>query len=231
VDRIETARLILRPFAAVDAPRAHRVYSDPQVMRYVATGPMEDIGVTERLLYDYDIHQQMHGYSFWAVVERATGELIGDAGLYRTPTGEVELGYTLGLPWWGRGFATEAAGAWVDAAFDSLDIDEVVALAEPANHASLHVLEKLGMHRTGERLAFGRPHAVYRRGRASQFSYRETRDGLVLVSWKGRVVTRLAGRGARKLLDRVRDASPERVQLELARATGNFKHGNERRSR
>ena len=170
MDRIETARLILRPFAAADAPRAHRVYSDPQVMRYVATGPMEDIGVTERLLYDYDIHQEMNGYSFWAVIERATGELIGDAGLYRTPAGEVELGYTLGLPWWGRGYATEAAGAWIDTAFNTLGIDEVVALAEPANHASLHVLEKLGMHRTGERIAFGRPHAVYRRGRASQFT-------------------------------------------------------------
>jgi RimJ/RimL family protein N-acetyltransferase len=229
VDRLETARLILRPFAAADAPRAHRVYSDPRVMRYVATGAMEDIAVTERLLHDYEVHQHMHGFSFWAVIERASGELIGDAGLYRTPAGEVELGYTLGLPWWGRGYATEAAGAWIEAAFSTLGIDEVVALAEPANYASLHVLEKLGMQRTGERLAFGRPHAVYRRGRASQFTYRETRDGLVLVSWRGRVVTRLAGRGARKLLERVRGAPPERVQHELARVTGNFKRGNEQR--
>ncbi len=229
MDRLETARLILRPFTAGDAPRAHRVYSDPQVMRYVATGPMEHIGVTERLLYDYDVHQRTHGFSFWAVIERATGELIGDAGLYRTPAGEVELGYTLGLPWWGHGYATEAAGTWVETAFGVLGIEEVVALAEPANLASLHVLEKLGMQRTGERLAFGRPHVVYRRGRAAQFTYRETQEGLVLVSWRGRVVTRLAGRGARKLLERVRDAPPERVQLELARVTGNFRRGNERR--
>ncbi len=101
-------------------------------------------------------------FSFWAVVERSSGALIGDAGLYRTPGGEVELGYTLGAAWWGRGYATEAAGTWLQVAFERLGVDEVVALAEPANVASLHVLTKLGMQRTGERLAFGRPHAVFR---------------------------------------------------------------------
>ena len=162
VERLETPRLHLRPFAAEDAATAHRIYSDPQVMRYVATGPLPDLITTTRLLHDYMTHQQAWGFSFWAVVERASGAIIGDAGLYRTPVGEVELGYTLGMPWWGRGYATEAAGAWLDAAFSRLGISEVVALAEPANVASLSVLEKLGMTRDGERMAFGRPHAVYR---------------------------------------------------------------------
>jgi [ribosomal protein S5]-alanine N-acetyltransferase len=162
VDRLDSPRLELRPFRPDDAPAAHRVYSDPEVMRYVATGPLVEVAMTARLLQDYIAHQRAWGFSFWAVVERASGELIGDAGLYRTPAGEVELGYTLGQSWWGRGYATEAAGAWLEAAFTRLGIDEVVALAEPANTASLRVLEKLGMARGGERLAFGRPHAVYR---------------------------------------------------------------------
>jgi RimJ/RimL family protein N-acetyltransferase len=162
VDLIETPRLLLRPFGPGDAVLVHRVYSDPDVMRYVATGPMADLAVTERLLADYAAHQKRLGYSFWAVVERSSGLLIGDAGLYRTPAGEVELGYTLGAEWWGHGYATEAASAWLECAFSSLGIFEVVALAEPANIASLHVLEKLGMRRTGERMAFGRPHAVFR---------------------------------------------------------------------
>jgi hypothetical protein len=105
----------------------------------------------------------------------------------------------------------------------------VVALAEPANGASLRVLEKVGMRRTGERSAFGRPHVVFRRGRAAEFSYRATKHGDVLVSWRGRVVTRLVGHPAQTLLERLQDAAPERVQHELARVTGNFKHGNERR--
>jgi [ribosomal protein S5]-alanine N-acetyltransferase len=166
VDLLETPRLLLRPFGPGDAPLVHRVYSDPEVMRYVATGPMADLAVTERLLQDYEAHQRRLGYSFWAVIERESGSLIGDAGLYRTPTGEVELGYTLGVAWWGLGYATEAASAWLSCAFETLGIFEVVALAEPANVASTHVLEKLGMRRAGERIAFGRPHAVFRTQRA-----------------------------------------------------------------
>jgi len=167
VDLLETPRLLLRPFGPGDAAVVHGVYSDPVVMRYVATGPIKSLAVTERLLLDYDAHQARHGYSFWAVIEQASGSLIGDAGLYRTPSGEVELGYTLGARWWGRGYATEAASRWVACAFGELGIREVVALAEPANVGSLHVLEKLGMRRDGERLAFGRPHAVFRVSRAA----------------------------------------------------------------
>jgi RimJ/RimL family protein N-acetyltransferase len=162
VELLETPRLLLRPFGPGDAETIHPIYSDPLVMRYVATGPMADFQVTKRLLEDYGAHQLRHGYSFWAVIERASGALIGDAGLYRTPAGEVELGYTLGAAWWGQGYATEAASRWVSAAFEELGIEEVVALAEPANTASLHVLSKLGLVRTGERIAFGRPHAVFR---------------------------------------------------------------------
>jgi [ribosomal protein S5]-alanine N-acetyltransferase len=162
VDCLETPRLILRPFAPGDAEVVHAIYSDPVVMRYVATGPMLDLAVTQRLIEDYAAHQARHGYSFWAVFERASGMLIGDSGLYCTPGGEVELGYTLGRAWWGRGYATEAAGRWLSVAFDELGVSEVVALAEPANVASVHVLDKLGMRRDGERLAFGRPHAVFR---------------------------------------------------------------------
>jgi [ribosomal protein S5]-alanine N-acetyltransferase len=162
VDSIATPSLDLRPFADADAGPMHAIYSDAVVMRYVATGPTADRAATERLLRDYGLHQRAHGFSFWGVVERSSGALIGDAGLYRTPSGEVELGYTLGRPWWGRGYATEAASAWLEAAFGPLGIPAVIALAEPANVASLRVLEKAGMRRAGERSAFGRPHVVFR---------------------------------------------------------------------
>ena len=157
-----TPRLLLRPFRLEDVAIVHRIYSDPEVMRYVAAGPLADIGHTRRLIADYTDHQRRHGFSFWAVIERESGALIGDAGLYRTMAGELELGYTLGAEWWGRGYATEAAGAWLRFAFEELRAQEVVALAEPANTGSLHVLEKLGMRRAGERLAFGRPHVLFR---------------------------------------------------------------------
>jgi ribosomal-protein-alanine N-acetyltransferase len=162
MERLETPRLVMRPFATADLDAIHSVYSDPEVMRWVGTGPVAGRTTTARMLDGYAAHQRAYGFSFWAVVETATDTLIGDAGLHRTATGETELGYTLAQSAWGRGYATEAAGAWLDAAFTQLDIDEVIALAEPPNRASLHVLEKVGLRRNGTRMAFGREHLLYR---------------------------------------------------------------------
>ncbi len=61
------------------------------------------------------------------------------------------------------------------------------------------------------------------------FAYRVTRDGRVLISWRGRLVTTVAGAAAARLRVRLADAGPQDVQLALAKATGNFKRGNERR--
>jgi hypothetical protein len=61
------------------------------------------------------------------------------------------------------------------------------------------------------------------------FAYRAHRDGTVSVSWRGRVVTRLAGRDAERFLAGVRDADTATAQRWMARVTGNFKRGNERR--
>lgn len=163
------ASVELRPFSIDDAPAAHAVYSDPEVMRWVGRGPVASLEATRSMLRQYMAHQDAHGYGFWAVVDRASGRLIGDAGLALTMAGEVEMGYTLGRPWWGRGLGTEVAGLWVAAAFGELDIPRIRALVEAPNRASRHVLEKLGFEEDGVTIAFDREHLVYRlaRGGAS----------------------------------------------------------------
>ena len=72
VDSLVTPSLVLRPFVLDDAPAMHRIYSDPVVMRYVATGPAANLAATERLLNDYAVHQRGHGFSFWGVREHAS---------------------------------------------------------------------------------------------------------------------------------------------------------------
>jgi hypothetical protein len=62
---------------------------------------------------------------------------------------------------------------------------------------------------------------------SEQFSYHATKDGKVLVSWEGRVVTTLKGGRAEQFLARVGTADAGGRQLLMARATGNFKRGNE----
>ena len=60
------------------------------------------------------------------------------------------------------------------------------------------------------------------------FSFQSSKDGKVFISWHGKPVTTLAGSGAQRFLARTDGATPEQQQLEMARATGHFKHGNER---
>src|SRR4051812_27440205 len=146
-------------------PAAHRIYTDPEVMRYVGHGPVSGMAQTRGMLGAYAAHQVVHGYSFWAVMERATGTLIGDAGLFLSQgTGpEVEVGYTLARAYWGRGYATEAARACLDAAFGPLGLEDVIALVVPDNARSLRVVARLGMTPDGRRHAYGREHLVFRR--------------------------------------------------------------------
>jgi RimJ/RimL family protein N-acetyltransferase len=83
--------------------------------------------------------------------------VIGEAGLYpMNGVGpDIELGYALGTPWWGRGYATEAGRAILRAAYEDVGVERVVAVAKRENTASLHVLCKLGFREEGERDAWG----------------------------------------------------------------------------
>ncbi|MDO9352084.1 MAG: GNAT family N-acetyltransferase [Solirubrobacteraceae bacterium] len=168
----------LRPFTLDDVPAAHAVYSDPEVMRWVGRGAVSTPAATEGMLRQYIAHQDAHGFAFWAVVDRTSGRVIGDAGLARTIEGEVEMGYTLGRRWWGGGRATEAAGLWLDAAFRQLDIPRLRALVEAPNLGSRHVLEKLGFRQDGSTIAFDRVHLVYRLSRTTYAPKADRSDGL-----------------------------------------------------
>jgi RimJ/RimL family protein N-acetyltransferase len=158
-----TARLLLRPFTAADRDAIHAIYADPEVMRHVGHGAHRTVTETSTALRTYAEILGERGYSFLAVTERAGGTLVGDAGLHplagRGP--DIELGYTFARAAWGRGYATEVGHALVAHAFEVLEVERVVAQVEPANRASRHVLEKLGMTERGTRTAYGRPHLLY----------------------------------------------------------------------
>jgi RimJ/RimL family protein N-acetyltransferase len=157
---IETDRLLIRFFESDDLDAIASIYGDPEVMRHVYTGVL-DRGGTVELLGAYRRMQDEHGFSAWAVVEKATGTLVGDAGfgLYEA-TGEPELGYTLARSAWGRGYGVEAARACASAAFAHLPNRRLLATIEPENERSLRLAERLGM-RTLETVDLdGRPHLL-----------------------------------------------------------------------
>ena len=96
-------------------------------------------------------HWQLRGFGLWAVEERASGSLVGRVGLH-FPEGwpERELAWALARPYWGRGFALEAARAALGHAFDSLAWNRVISLIDPDNHRSIRLAERLGERLEGE---------------------------------------------------------------------------------
>jgi len=164
---IETERLRLRPLRPDDIEALAEVYLDPRVMRWIGANTREDV---EQEVVLQAGHQAEHGWSFWAVEERATGRMIGDCGLqpleHRGP--EVELGYDLHPDTWGRGLGTEAARAVMAQAFGPLAVERVVAVVKPDHVASQRVLEKAGLTRAGTRHAYGEPLLLYEALRRSR---------------------------------------------------------------
>jgi ribosomal-protein-alanine N-acetyltransferase len=157
---IETDRLRIRRFETGDLDAMSAIYGDPEVMRHICLGVL-DRDRTEVLLEGYRSAQDEHGFSTWAVVEKATGTVVGDAGfgLY-APTGEPELGYTFAAAVWGRGYALEAARACISAAFAHLPQRRLVAKVDPENERSLRLAERLGLQPVETIDVDGHPHLL-----------------------------------------------------------------------
>ena len=154
---LQTERLALRRFTAADLEPLLGVFGDPEVMRYVGAErrPLRRSQVSA-LMSRSGADWSEHGFGLLAIVERDSGRLSGEAGLQHLEAGpDIELGYTLARAAWGGGYATEAARAVLRWGFAGLHLHRIVAVADPANAASLRVLDKLGMTRRGRRECYG----------------------------------------------------------------------------
>ena len=148
---LDTPRLRLRTIERDDVPALYAVFSDPRVMRYWSSAPMQDIA--EAVALHDDIVAMMRNDTLyqWGVERLGAGTLIGTVTLYRIDVAHrrAEIGFALGSAYWGLGHASEAVGAVVAHAFDARGLHRLEADADPRNHASLRVLEKLGFVREG----------------------------------------------------------------------------------
>ena len=150
---LRTLRLRLRDWRDSDRDAFAAQNADEETMRYLG-GPMtraESDAYIERTKG----HWAEDGYGKWAVELAETGEFAGALGLQRVRfdaafTPAVEIAWRMTRRFWGRGYATEAARAAVAFGFDTLELDEIVALTVPDNRASRMVMEKLGMAYAGE---------------------------------------------------------------------------------
>ena len=175
IPTLETRRLTLRPFVESDAEQLFAISQDPEVMRFIGDRTIPSMEDCWRAVAVWLGHWQLRGYGPLAVIERESGRFIGRVSLWY-PYGwpAPELGYLFGRDAWGRGYATEAAGATLDWAFEHVeDPRDWISLIDPANAASVRVVTKLGETHRGETelrghrvLVYGIDHATWaaRRG-------------------------------------------------------------------
>ena len=139
---LRTPRLLLRRPRLDDLEAFYSVMSNPQAMRYWSTLPHASIDVTRPWLELMIARSASGGEGFVIEFE---GRVVGDVGAGRLP----EFGFMVHPEYWGRGIATEAAGAFIAYAFETLSVDRLTADVDPRNTASLRVLGKLGFVETG----------------------------------------------------------------------------------
>ena len=157
--QLETERLLLRAPLPEDAEALAPMYADPDVMRYVGDGRTLTRAETELSVKRMIERWDADGFGLFTTVSKEDDAIIGRVGLlvWNTATWqpttraeaagptEVEVGYTLGREFWGKGYATEAAGAARDYALGELEAERVIALIIHGNTASENVARKLGL--------------------------------------------------------------------------------------
>jgi len=144
---LETPRLRLRPMTEADADNLHRLSQSANVNRFIGETPLADVAAGLAIFRDrIEPQYRQHGVGRLAIELRPDGAFAGWCGLkYRPDTDEYDLGYRLLEELWGRGLATEAAAAVLDWARRALPGARIVGRALAENHASVRVLQKLGL--------------------------------------------------------------------------------------
>lgn len=176
---LDTKRLRLREWRDDDLAPFAAMNADPEVIQFLpwALSRSESDALVGRIR----AHFQDHDFGLWATEEVASGAFTGFVGLsiprFEAPFMPcVEIGWRLARPFWGMGYATEAASAAMRFGFEQAELEEIVSFTVPMNQRSRSVMTKLGMRNNPED-DFGHPslppghrlraHVLYRIERAA----------------------------------------------------------------
>jgi RimJ/RimL family protein N-acetyltransferase len=149
--RLATERLLMRPLAPHDADALVAVFSDSEVMRYWSSPPWTDREQAGHYVALAEQGLEAGTMLRLGIEVAATGHLIGQAALYSfdRQNRRCDIGYALGRPHWGKGYAIEALTALLAHGFAALDLNRVEADIDPRNAASARALERLGFRHEG----------------------------------------------------------------------------------
>jgi RimJ/RimL family protein N-acetyltransferase len=144
---IGTERLIMRAWREPDLAPWAAMNADPEVRRYL--GPLLTFEQASAWVLNFQDDLDRHGFGFWALEVRASGEFIGFTGLGTVdemmPITGVEIAWRLARPAWGHGYATEAALGALAYGFGTMGLPEIVAVTMARNLRSRAVMQRIGM--------------------------------------------------------------------------------------
>lgn len=144
---LHTERLVMRGWRQSDLAPWAAMNADPEVRRYL--GPLLNFEQSCAWMLNFQDDLDRHGFGFWAVEVRTSGEFIGFTGLGTVddemPFTGTELAWRLARPAWGHGYATEAARAALRYGFDTMGLPEIVAVSMAQNVRSQAVMRRIGM--------------------------------------------------------------------------------------
>jgi RimJ/RimL family protein N-acetyltransferase len=167
--RLETSRLVLRPFTAGDVDAQAAMMGDAVVMHHLGGQALSREDAWRKLLGGHAFWSLL-GYGYWAVERRSDGAMIGQIGFADFKRGVTpaiehlpEMGWLFAREAFGQGYATEAglaALAWADGV---LQAPEIVAIIDAENTASIRVAEKCGFNENEPATYRGEPILLFRR--------------------------------------------------------------------
>jgi RimJ/RimL family protein N-acetyltransferase len=159
---LKTKRLTLRPLTLDDIEWFATMRGDEDIMRFIGANGAVSRQVAEERLARHLVCWNERGLGMFGARLRGEEAPVGWAGLQPLEgTDEIEVGYAFAKPWWGKGFATEAATALVRWGFEEMGLERIVAVAYPENEASRRVMDKLGMRYEGSQIVHEMDSAIY----------------------------------------------------------------------
>jgi ribosomal-protein-alanine N-acetyltransferase len=174
---LQTERLLLTPLDHADGEFEVKLWTDPEVIKFICDMPTED-EVREEMP-DAVKRGGNGGIGIWCIKNRKTGEKLGSTYILPMPVDEddvdfslvvtgqmpdadIAIGYFLNPAAWGHGYATEVCKSLLRFAFENLPLDEIVASVDDNNVASRSVLEKSGLIDRGRARSYGKDDPIYR---------------------------------------------------------------------
>lgn len=151
--RIETARLVLRPFRMQDAQAMYDNWAnDSQVTKFLTWQPHKNVEESRQILAEWTAQYVKPDYYNWAIAWKDhEDQVIGSIGIV-TLDADVEsasIGYCIGRKWWRQGVMTEAFGGIITFLFEKVGLNRIQASHDTENPNSGKVMEKCGLKKEG----------------------------------------------------------------------------------